>query len=322
MDLFYIFLLLISQSFIIFNFRNSISKFLLIMDYPNDRKIHSNPTPSIGGIIIFPMLIEILIYSYIQDLINLKILIIWLSLIFTFFFVGFLDDRENISAKAKIFIFISLLFIIIPLDNNLIINSLIFKDINNVIVLNQGSIFFTVLCIFFFNNALNFSDGANGISINISLIIILYFLYLTNFSIFYLLLTMSLIICLIPNILGKYFIGNSGVNVLSIFLALLFLKEYNSKLIGFDEIMLLVLIPSIDAVRVVIQRIISKKSPLTPDKTHLHHYLCNKFKKNIVFIPYTLISALPIMCANTFLTTYSSIIIFCVIYLILIQKTK
>ena len=78
MDLFYIFLLFISQSFIIFNFRNSISKFLLIIDYPNDRKIHSNPTPSIGGIIIFPMLIEILIYSYIQDLINLKILIIWL----------------------------------------------------------------------------------------------------------------------------------------------------------------------------------------------------------------------------------------------------
>ena len=79
--------------------------------------------------------------------------------------------------------------------------------------------------------------------------------------------------------------------MLSIFLALLFLKEYNSKLIGFDEIVLLVLIPSIDAVRVVIQRIISKKSPLTPDKTHLHHYLCNKFKKKIVFVPYTLISA-------------------------------
>ena len=322
MHLLYILILIFFQSFLIFIYRHEISQFFKIIDFPNERKTHLKPTPSIGGLILFPVFLEVFFYIYIEKLISLKIFLIWVSLVIAYFFVGFLDDRTHINAKAKIFIFISLLIIIIPLDTSLIIQSLKFRDINTVIVLNQGSIFFTVLCIFFFNNALNFSDGANGISISISLISILYFLYVTHFNEFYLILSLSLLICLIPNIFSKFFIGNSGVNLLSIVIALIFLKEYSSNIIYFDEIILLILIPSIDALRVVIERIIKKKSPLAPDRTHLHHYMNNIFKAKYVFVPYTILTAMPIIFANFLLNTYITFLIFLFIYFFIIYKFR
>lgn len=322
MHLLHILILIFFQSFLIFIYRHKISKFFKIIDFPNERKTHLKPTPSIGGLILFPTFLEVFIYIYIENLISLKILLIWVALIIAYFFVGFLDDRAHISAKTKIFIFISLLIIIIPLDTTLIIQSLKFRDIDTVIFLNQGSIFFTILCIFFFNNTLNFSDGANGISISIGLISVLYFLYITHFSEFYLILFLSLLICLIPNIFGKFFIGNSGVNLLSIVIALIFLKEYNSKIILFDEIILLILIPSIDALRVVIERIIKKKSPLSPDRTHLHHYMNNIFNAKYVFVPYAILSAMPIIFANFILNTYIALIIFSSIYFLIIYKIR
>ena len=55
-----------------------------------------------------------------------------------------------------------------------------FKNTDKLILLNQASIFFTIFCIYFFYNSLNFSDGYNGISITLSLYILI-----TFFLIFY-----------------------------------------------------------------------------------------------------------------------------------------
>ena len=44
-----IFLLIILINLLILNFRNNVAKLLNIFDYPNERKIHKNPTPLVGG---------------------------------------------------------------------------------------------------------------------------------------------------------------------------------------------------------------------------------------------------------------------------------
>ena len=74
-------------------------------------------------------------------------------------------------------------------------------------------------------------------------------------AIFQLIITLAIL--LIFNVRNKLFLGNNGVNFLSIFLSLLIIKIYNvdNNNIYCDEIFLLMLIPGIDASRVTLQRI-------------------------------------------------------------------
>ena len=68
---------------------------------------------------------------------------------------------------------------------------------------------------------------------------------------------------------NKLFLGNSGVNFISIFISLLIIKSYNTQNINLycDEIFLLFYIPGLDAARVTITRALNKTSPFSPDKT-------------------------------------------------------
>ena len=96
----------------------------------------------------------------------------------------------------------------------MIVRILDFKDIEYVIVLNQGALFFTIFSIYLFYNSLNFSDGLNGISLTLCLyFIIVIFLAQNELNIFQYAILTSIIITLIPNLLGKIFIGNSGISI-------------------------------------------------------------------------------------------------------------
>ena len=137
----------------------------------------------------------------------------------------------------------SALFILLPLEQSLIIKNLEFKDIDTNILLNQGSIFFTIFCIYFFFNLLNFSDGINGLTIAISIYWIFIFIIFGNFNFFYLFsFAFCLAILLVYNLKNDLFLGNSGSALLSIILSFLFILEYNdSKSILCDEIFFLCL---------------------------------------------------------------------------------
>ena len=73
-----------------------------------------------------------------------------------------------------------ILFIILPLDNSLVVSILDFKDIKYVIVLNQGALFFTIFCVYLFYNSLNFSDGLNGISLTVCLYFVIVIILTQN----------------------------------------------------------------------------------------------------------------------------------------------
>jgi len=288
------------------------------MDFPDNlRKSHISPISSAGGLIIFPYIFSSLIYLNFLSFIKLKILLIWLFLYLSFFITGIIDDKIHLNAKSKTFVLLFILFIVIPLDASLVVSVLDFKDIKNVIVLNQGSLFFTIFCIYFFYNALNFSDGLNGISLTLSL----YFIFVIviaqdDLNIFYYSIIISLILTLIPNLLGKIFIGNSGVSFLSCVIFLLFIDTYNKNYIFFDEIILIVFLPAVDAARVTIERIINGDSPFKSDKNHFHHLLSKILKKEYVFLPYLIFAVLPYMITKINVSTYFSLIIFSILYLL------
>tara|TARA_Y100000588_G_C13677841_1_gene679049 strand:- start:142 stop:618 length:477 start_codon:yes stop_codon:yes gene_type:complete len=131
-----------------------------------------------------------------------------------------------------------------------------------------------------------------------------------------------LIIVLYFNLKNKLFLGNSGVNFLSIFISLLIIKSYNTQNISFfcDEIFLLLFIPGIDAARVTIYRALKKKSPFSPDKTHLHHYLEKYINDNFIWLFYLLISILPILFLKLTQSFFISILLSGILYLILFNK--
>ena len=298
-------------------------KNIIIYDMPdNFRKIHSMPTPLFGGLILIVNINLNIIFLYNELNFGSRLTTV-LLLHYNFFFIaGYLDDKFSISPGKRSFTIILFLLLVVPLHEKLIINSLIFKNLELFIFLNQANIFFTISSIYFFFNIVNFSDGANGITISLCIYwLIIFAIYGSINLIFVGFLILTLIIILIFNLKNKIFLGNSGSSLLSILLGSLFIINYNiDQSIKCDEILLMMFLPAIDALRVTIERIINGSSPFKPDKRHLHHLLLKKFYKEIIFIPYIILASLPFLLSiyfNTINILFLSFILYFTLFIFL-----
>ena len=321
----YIFhILFVFLSLILIKFRNQIASYMKIMDYPdNSRKLHSQPISSAGGLVLFPYITSSLFYLNYLSVLSTKQLIISTFLVIYFSIIGLIDDRSHLNAKIKTFFLLIILLIVLPLDKNYIIDAIIFKDVKDLIILNQGSLFFTVFCIFFLYNALNFADGANGIALGLCLFWITSIILLSNITnVFHNSVAIAILLVLVPNLLNKIFIGNSGVNFLAIVISIIFTNLYNQKNIYFDQIILLVFLPSIDLIRVVIERLMKNNSPLNADQSHFHHLLCKIINSRLVFLPYLTLAATPYILSFFYLKSYIALIIGLISYFVILFFLK
>ena len=303
-------------SLLIIYYRHQIAGKFKILDHPDkDRKIHQSPIPLLGGVIVFLFTITNLFYSVYISEISLKLFLTLITLFSSFFLIGIYDDKYLLSPLKKTITIIFLLLIFLPLDQNLIINEFMFKDIRNIILLNEGGLFFTLLSIYFLFNFLNFTDGVNGVAISLCLFWAFVFLFNTNeISYFLYSIIISLTVVLIFNLQNKIFLGNNGSSLLSIIFSSFFILSYNIEgQIKCDEIFLLMFVPGLDSIRVSLQRIYRKQSPFDADKTHLHHLLFKFIKMKYIFLVYLAITAVPFLL-TFFLTTVISLIISFVFY--------
>ena len=315
-----IFLIIISLTIVYY--RQQIASKLKILDHPdNERKIHTISIPLLGGLIIYCFIVTNLIFSVYINEISFKLFLILLILYSLFFLIGLYDDKYLLSPLKKTVIIIFLLLISLPLDQNLIINNFIFKDIKTVIPLNQGGLFFTLLSIFFLFNFLNFTDGINGVAISLCIFWSIVFLINNNETNYFLYsIIISLIFVLFFNLQNKIFLGNSGASLLSIIFGSFFILDFNTNgQIKCDEIFLLMFIPGLDAIRVSLQRILRNQSPYLPDRTHLHHLLINICDMKYIFLIYVAISSVPYLM-SLFLSTIISLFISFIIYFSLFFK--
>ena len=78
------------------------------------------------------------------------------------------------------------------------------------------------------------------------------------------------------------------------------------------------LIPGLDIIRLVFERLIKGKSPLEGDKKHLHHIILSVSKYELVWILNLLIIFIPIIILKISTNFYFSLIISIIIYLMLI----
>lgn len=279
---------IIIVNILVFIFNKKIAEVLNLFDKPDKlRKLHKYKVPLTGGIIILlnACLGLILILSnkshYEESIIlqNNYDLIILLTAIIIFFFVGYLDDKYNISANKR-FLFISIILLpIIYFSEDLIINQINFSFIGYSVTLNYlFAVFWTMLCFLLFINAVNMFDGINYQVGVYSIYLSLFFLINNYYVLFFSIILISLITFIILNHKYKSFLGDSGSYVLAFIFGYFFIKMYNqTENIKVDHVVLFMIIPGIDLIRLFVVRISKNLNPFSPDRNHLHHIISKKF---------------------------------------------
>ena len=287
-----IFFLIIFNISIIYYF-DYFSKKINIYDFPNKkRKIHNKKIPLLGGLLIFINFIIIFFFKLFGnsqtflDLSSIRDICSFLFIIFLSFFIGVYDDKYNLGANTKLLLFSIIFLSLVLINPNFIIRSLHFEIFNNDIYLYNFSILFTIFCLLLFINSFNMFDGINCQSGFYSLIISLYFIIKKIYLDFFFLISISIIFFLYLNYKKKCFLGNGGSYFFSTLIGLSFIYVYNNGLItNVEQILLIMIIPGLDTLRVSVKRIILGLSPFTPDSNHIHHLLLSRFnllKTNLI----------------------------------------
>jgi len=266
-----------------------------LLDIPNKRKIHTRPTPLVGGItIIFSMLLVIILLQLYTVHQTQQFIIFSLY----FLFVGLFDDLFRWDYKKKLILqVIGIILFIISISSN-ISQLTLFSIHSDYILINHVIVFFWLL---FIINAFNFFDGANFLAGSLAVV------FFSSYAIYYFQaggnLPFVLLIVLIFSIIGfltynrapaKMFLGDAGSMFLGFALAsfgIIFQSStHNSLNMTFPVIVLFILIS--DTIFVIVNRIKKGESPFYPDKTHLHHQFLNLKYRNRYIVLIILVGAI------------------------------
>ncbi|MBS56470.1 MAG: hypothetical protein CMP16_01190 [Rickettsiales bacterium] len=301
--------LLILEIFLIFLFSKLALKIKLI-DYPDDRKMHTGSIPLVGGIVLFSVIFFYFIFFetiYIHK-------IIFTASIFIFF-IGLYDDIANMGIAERLFLQILAILFVIGFDIRIVDLGTINIFDNKLLLIELGGFgtILTLLTILGFTNAINFSDGLDGLA---SGYIILCYICILIFSLYNgMTMNLDIIVFLILIILlfmianfgflfPKIFLGDNGSTSLGFMTAcfLIYFTMPNSRY--FDPLLVIWVAPlvTMDFLAVFLFRIINKKSPFIADRQHIH-YLLFRYIKNQKLIT-------PVLLFISFVISITGLIVF------------
>lgn len=251
-----------------------------VVDLPGGRHIHKAVIPRMGGLFIYLASSFMLIY-FSQDLNSIRLLVLSSLLIFL---AGVLDDTLGVSYQIK-FIFQLAVAALVTFSlskqyGELTFLGFVIPEPFDILVL----IFFVTAAI----NSINFLDGLDGL---VSKSSVLWFSTIMILSTIYSDQFLTLLsISMVGSILGflnynsypaRVFLGDTGSLSIGFYLVISSLiisaRISPGKQIDIVFPLILLSIPLGDAFRVILQRLIDKKSPFLPDNTHIHHILLNLF---------------------------------------------
>lgn len=206
-----------------------------------------------------------------------------------FFFIGYFDDRYNLSIKFRfLFSFLILLFFFL-IDSNLSLNFLIINF--NYIYFNKlTSILLSIFLILGFIHIMNMTDGRNanfGMYMFLLYSTIFFNLFYLNHenNIFLFIICLSLIVANLLNLYNFSFFGNNGVYSFCFYSSLIMFSNYENLILSSKNIYAIFTIPFLDALYVTFFRLKNGLSPFIADLSHLHHLPSNwKHGLKIIFI--------------------------------------
>jgi UDP-GlcNAc:undecaprenyl-phosphate/decaprenyl-phosphate GlcNAc-1-phosphate transferase len=203
------------------------------------------------------------------------------------FFLGIKDDILVISAAKKFIGQLVAAGIIIKFGGVQITNMHGFLGITE--IPHIASIIFTLFTVIVIVNSFNLIDGVDGLAGSLGLLTTLvfgsYFTYVgqTIYAVMAFSLAGSLIGFLIYNFSpAKIFMGDTGSLLIGLINSILVVKFIN--IAGNDSMkfpleaapalgMAILIVPLLDTLRVFSLRILDRRSPFSPDRTHVHHFL-------------------------------------------------
>jgi UDP-GlcNAc:undecaprenyl-phosphate GlcNAc-1-phosphate transferase len=257
------------------------------IDHPTARGSHHQPVSRLGGLgVVFALMITLLVFLPIDSL-----LFSFLSGLLAIAVIGVIDDIWRISAKIKFAgqILAALIFIY---SGGGVIENLGDLFAIGEIDLNWMALPFTVLVMVGGMNAINLSDGLDGLASGMALIAAMFLAIFAWHVGSQDVVVITIALC--GAILGflrfntypaKLFMGDVGSLSLGFCLAalLIFLSNQTS-----EKIQLI-----LDTLLVMGRRIYNRQNPFSADRTHLHHRLLslNLPHSLVVTVMYLLMAA-------------------------------
>jgi UDP-N-acetylmuramyl pentapeptide phosphotransferase/UDP-N-acetylglucosamine-1-phosphate transferase len=256
------------------------SKYLVLVDTPKEKhkKNYNKNIPLSGGIYFF---ISIFFYS-LSTIYQYENYVINLFLFFFLILGIFSDLKSNFRPKIRILFQTVLIFILIfTLDLKINRTGVFFLDyfIQN----NIFNLIFTSFCILVLINGTNFCDGVNCNVVGYYLILS-FGIFLSSLNLPSYLRIESIIIIFfvfyIFNFFKKYFLGDSGVYVVSIFMAIYIIKLININT-TISPILALNLLwyPAFENLFSILRRSLHNKKIHAADRKHLHILIFELLKK-------------------------------------------
>lgn len=287
-------------SFVIVKLLKPLAYWVELVDKPGGRKQHQGLIPLVGGLAIYAS-ISLCTILFIEQTWFLRMFIVAGGLIV---FMGMVDDRYDISARFRL---VGQLLVCCIFVYGMDIHISSFGDLIGIGELNPGWLGYplTVLSLMGVINAFNMLDGMDGLVGTVTMVCFagLVALFGANGSESLQYLCMAFVgaigAFLIFNIWGKpghkkikkVFMGDAGSMFLGLSVGVLVVYGSQEPVGAFAPItaLWLVLLPMTDMFTIMYRRVKRGKSPMAPDRTHIHHILlragfCKKNTLNIIVI--------------------------------------
>ncbi|HVZ56875.1 MAG TPA: MraY family glycosyltransferase [Chitinophagaceae bacterium] len=259
-----------------------------LYDIPDQRKLHKQPIPSLGGIAIFAGFLLASLLSI--SAFNNPEFQYFFAAAFVIFLLGLKDDLVILSATKKIAGQLVATAILVHLGGIRLtsMHGLFgFQEVPEAF-----SLALSYLTIIVVMNSFNLIDGVDGLAGSLGIMTMLVFgiyFFLAEepaYSLLAFALAGSLLAFLIFNHHpAKIFMGDSGSLMIGLVSAILVIRFINladspgalvpvgsSVAVGFAVLM----VPLFDTLRVFSIRIFKGISPFTPDRNHIHHLMIDR----------------------------------------------
>jgi len=204
----------------------------------------------------------------------------WLALfILAIALVGALDDRFHLTARLRLAV-MGLMFMLFVIFNPAFgVAYLTSPALGISVSLGLLSVPFTALCLLAFTNAVNMTDGRNGLTIGLSIIwsLTLSFYVPADYKVMLYALIVSLLVTGFYNLNGRLFLGDTGTYGLAALVGLTGLYAHGigpeAGGVSSTQLAAIYAIPGLDMFRLIVDRVSFGVSPMAGDHDHLHHRL-------------------------------------------------
>lgn len=256
-----------------------------LFDEPDERKVHKAVIPTLGGLGIFAGFIVASLLGVPSSV--PPVFQYFVAAIMVIFFLGIKDDILILSASKKFIGQLIAAGIIMKFGGIHIDDMHGFLGIHA--IPHTASILLTLFTIVVITNSFNLIDGVDGLAGSLGLLTSSLFgayFFATGqpmYAVMAFALVGSLLAFLIYNFSpAKIFMGDTGSLLIGMLNAIFVIKFINiasdpksllpvesAPAIGFS----ILIVPLFDTLRVVTIRILSRRSPFSPDRNHIHHFL-------------------------------------------------